>query len=80
MSLTHLCLTIFGLLSFAAPIARIATINLHKRLHKVSYKKRAPRAVREIKKFAAALMHTKVSIALSCGDVYRCFMVSNSEY
>lgn len=37
----------------------MATINLHKRLHKVSYKKRAPRAVREIKKFAAALMKTK---------------------
>lgn len=47
-------------LAFAAPIAREATINLHKRLHKISYKKRAPRAVREIKKFAAQLMGTKV--------------------
>jgi large subunit ribosomal protein L31e len=42
-----------------APVTRVATINLHKRLHGVTFKKRAPRAVREIKKFAASLMSTK---------------------
>ena len=41
-----------------ATIVREATINLHKRLHGVTFKKRAPRAVREIKAFAAALMKT----------------------
>jgi len=41
-----------------APKELSATINLHKRLHGVTFKNRAPRAVREIKKFAAALMHT----------------------
>ena len=29
------------------------TINLHKRLHGVTFKKRAPKAIKEIKKFAA---------------------------
>ncbi len=41
------------------PKAIETTINLHKRLHGVSFKNRAPRAVREIKKFAAALMSTR---------------------
>jgi large subunit ribosomal protein L31e len=40
------------------PLAREATINLHKRLHGVSFKNKAPRAMREIKKFAAAVMAT----------------------
>lgn len=35
------------------------TINLGKRLHDVTFKKRAPRAVKEIKKFAAKQMGTK---------------------
>merc|ERR1712130_604027 len=34
------------------------TIHLHKRLHTVSFKKRAPRAVKEIKKFAQKAMKT----------------------
>jgi large subunit ribosomal protein L31e len=33
-------------------VTREYTINLHKRLHGVSFKKRAPTAVKEIKKFA----------------------------
>jgi large subunit ribosomal protein L31e len=41
------------------PKALEATINLHKRLHGVSFKNRAPRAVREIKAFAKALMRTE---------------------
>lgn len=34
------------------------TINLHKRLHNITFKKRAPRAVKEVKKFAAKVMGT----------------------
>lgn len=34
------------------PITRDYTINLHKRLYKIQFKKRAPRAIREIKNFA----------------------------
>lgn len=34
------------------------TINLHKRLHGITFKKRAPRAVKEIKKFAQKMMST----------------------
>lgn len=40
------------------PVARICTINLHKRLHGVSFKNKAPRALREIKAFAASLLKT----------------------
>ncbi len=39
-------------------VAREYTINLHKRLHGVTFKKRAPRAVKEIKKFAGKVMQT----------------------
>ena len=42
------------------PVTRDYTINLHKRLHGIQFKKRAPRAVREIRKFAVAEMFTKV--------------------
>merc|ERR1712184_145745 len=51
--------------SYAMPRATTAvtrefTINLHKRLHKITaFKKRAPRAVREIKKFAQKEMGTQ---------------------
>ncbi|KAL4527404.1 hypothetical protein Ndes2526B_g08899 [Nannochloris sp. 'desiccata'] len=34
------------------------TINLHKRLHGQTFKKRAPKAVKEIKKFAQKMMST----------------------
>jgi len=34
-------------------ITRDHTINLHKRIHKISFKDKAPRAVREIRKFVA---------------------------
>nr|AFR90231.1 ribosomal protein L31 [Sterkiella nova] len=34
------------------PVTRDYTINLHSRLHKIQFKKRAPRAIREIRKFA----------------------------
>ena len=40
-------------------VSREYTINLHKRLHGVTFKKRAPRAVKEIKAFAAKVMMTK---------------------
>lgn len=37
----------------------VATINLHKRLHGVTFKRKASRAVSEIKKFASKIMSTK---------------------
>lgn len=40
-------------------VTREYTIHLHKRLHKVTFKKRAPRAVKEIRKFAQKVMRTK---------------------
>jgi large subunit ribosomal protein L31e len=42
------------------PVTRDYTINLHKRLHKIQFKKRAPRAVREIKRFTQKEMFTQV--------------------
>jgi large subunit ribosomal protein L31e len=41
------------------PCAREYTINLHKRLHGIKFKGRAPRAIKEIKAFAAKVMKTK---------------------
>lgn len=40
-------------------ITREYTINLHKRLHGLQFKRRAPRAIREIKKFAQKTMGTE---------------------
>jgi len=42
------------------PVTRDYTINLHKKLHNIQFKKRAPRAIREIQRFAQAEMFTKV--------------------
>lgn len=39
-------------------VTREYTINLHKRLHGVGFKKRAPRAIKEVKKFAVQKMGT----------------------
>ena len=39
-------------------VSREYTIHLHKRIQTVSFKKRAPRAVKEIKKFAQKAMKT----------------------
>ena len=39
-------------------VTREYTINLHKRLHGITFKKKAPRAIREIKKFASKTMGT----------------------
>merc|ERR1711924_59106 len=39
-------------------VTREYTINLHKRLHSSTFKKRAPRAVRAIRKFATTMMGT----------------------
>ena len=43
------------------PVKRDYTLNMHKRLQGISFKKRAPRAIRDIKKFAQTQMYTKVS-------------------
>jgi len=40
------------------PVTRDYTINLHKRIHKITFKRRAGRAIREIAKFAKKNMLT----------------------
>ncbi len=39
-------------------VTREYTINLHKRLHGIGFKYRAPRAIKEVKKFAEKQMGT----------------------
>ncbi|KAJ1448690.1 ribosomal protein L31e-domain-containing protein [Pelagophyceae sp. CCMP2097] len=39
-------------------VTRDYTVNLHKRLHGITFKKKAPRAIRELKKFAQSVMQT----------------------
>ncbi|QQP32519.1 60S ribosomal protein L31 [Caligus rogercresseyi] len=39
-------------------VTREYTINLHKRLHGIGFKYRAPRAIKEVKKFAESQMGT----------------------
>merc|ERR1712072_1181169 len=39
-------------------VTREFTINMHKRLHSSTFKKRAPRAIRAIKKFATQMLGT----------------------
>eukprot|EP00118_Oscarella_pearsei_P028709 m.2744 g.2744 ORF g.2744 m.2744 type:complete len:126 (+) comp8875_c0_seq1:130-507(+) len=39
-------------------VTREYTIHLHKRVHGIAFKKRAPRAVKEIRKFATKMMGT----------------------
>lgn len=46
-------------LSSLAQVTREYTIHLHKLLHGQTFKKRAPRAIREVKKFATKAMFTK---------------------
>ena len=41
-----------------SPASRDYTLNLHKACHKIQFKKKAPRALREIKKFAQKNMLT----------------------
>ena len=41
---------------------RDCTIHVAKRVHKIQFKKRAPRAIREIKRFAEKEMQTQVNI------------------
>merc|ERR1712228_956676 len=40
-------------------VTREYTVNLHKRLHSNTFKKRAPRAIRAIRKFATEMMGTQ---------------------
>ena len=39
-------------------VSREYTVNLHKRLHGITFKKRAPRAIKELVKFAQTQMKT----------------------
>ncbi len=41
------------------PATRKLTINLHRRLYKTQFKKKAPRAVKEIRQYAQQVMRTK---------------------
>ena len=43
------------------PVKRDYTLNMHKRLQNIAFKKRAPRAIRDIRRFAEKEMFTKVS-------------------
>ncbi|KAI9806419.1 MAG: 60S ribosomal protein L31 [Piccolia ochrophora] len=47
-----------GRSAIADVVAREYTIHLHKRIHGVSFKKRAPRAIKEIRNFATKAMGT----------------------
>ena len=49
------------------------SINLHKRLHKIAFKKRAPRALREITQFARTNMLTDVIYYR-----FHCFFIASS--
>ena len=40
-------------------VTRDYTIHMNKRLHGITFKNRAPRALKEIKKFATKMMGTK---------------------
>lgn len=40
-------------------VTREYTINLHKKLHDIKFKSRAPRAIKEVRKFASKIMGTK---------------------
>lgn len=40
-------------------VTREITINLHKRIHGISFKKRAPKAIKAVKEFAQKQMGTK---------------------
>ncbi|SBO21781.1 60S ribosomal protein L31, putative [Plasmodium knowlesi strain H] len=44
------------------PVTKVITINLSKLTHDVCYKRKAPRAIKEIRNIAGKLMHTKVYI------------------
>ena len=49
--------------------SRDYTVNLHKRLHKTTFKKKAPRALKEIRSFAQKNMLTDVcfvKLTLGC--------------
>nr|ABW90404.1 putative ribosomal protein L31 [Barentsia elongata] len=47
-----------GKSSISDVVTREYTINIHKRIHGVGFKRRAPRALKEIKKFAHKMMGT----------------------
>ncbi|CAK8686235.1 unnamed protein product [Clavelina lepadiformis] len=48
-----------GMKAMKDVVTREYTIHLHKRVHGMGFKKRAPRAVKEIRKFALKMMGTK---------------------
>ena len=53
------------------PVKRDYTLNMHKRLQGIQFKKRAPRAIRDIRRFAEKEMFTKVSAQMSRQPIFR---------
>ena len=54
------------------PACRDYTLNMHKRLQGIQFKKRAPKAIKTIRKFAQKEMFTKVSFSRHSILSFRC--------
>ena len=54
------------------PACRDYTLNMHKRLQGIQFKKRAPKAIKSIRKFAQKEMFTKVSFSRHSTLSFRC--------
>ena len=52
------------------PACRDYTLDLHKRLQGIQFKLRAPKAIKNIRKFTQKEMHTRVSIQAHISDHY----------
>lgn len=71
-----------GRSAIADVVAREYTIHLHKRLHGVSFKKRAPKAIKEIKAFAFQSMVGTLPLSSehnSVRSIRRCRLQRQSE-
>lgn len=55
------------------------TIHLSKRLYGVTFKKRAPRAVREVKKFAQQMMKTRCVLCLGGSSLVWCLVFGGAD-
>ena len=49
-------------------VARVYTVHMTQRVSGITFKNRAPRAIRELKKFASKTMGTRCVIAV-CGSI-----------
>merc|ERR1719361_1607120 len=63
-------------------VTREYTINMHKRLHGIGFKYKAPRAIKEVKKFAEKQMGTndvRIDTRLNKQSAMRLFSASSSD-